>query len=681
MFNLNAKGPGGVPLWAVILSLIAWMIPVGGELLLPGELLGSDQGLIWLVILIPAFLLAYHYGWKGIATALAVGMAAFLLTQALASWAGLPSPHLLGGVVVALLGLSLGIGWLAERLHRDRVEVEELALTDLLTHLPNRRHAMVFLENEFAAAKRGRDLSLVLFDLDSFKIYNDRYGHQAGDEALTIFAEILSRTTRKMNLSARFGGEEFLSILAGSSSGGAVVFAERVRAALKATKLTRGALTVSAGVATYHHSIGSPDEFLAAADHALYEAKREGRNRVRLFRRPPQEGEGLAARKGGENEDDKYLGEYPHPAEDVGRSQAPVTLLPHKVTGFGIDRTVLLLADEEPVRDLLSSYLEKEGFEVTTAGDATSGVNLLETEFDAVITDLRHPEKWGLELVTAVKARWPATQVILVSGAADDPTTVEEWKAQADRFLRELKVELLEGLARRKRSGTRRAEGRVGSAEARVRSDAARQHLRQGIQSLVEAVEVRDPGASGHHYRVTLYAQAILRALDPDGTLLSSTSLALGTRHMDIGKVGIPDDVLNKAEPLSHEDREFLKEHPEVGRRILHSILDDEVALEVVTWHHEWWDGGGYPNGLVGEAIPLSARIAAVADSLDALTCSRPHRDAHSWEGAVSQILEEAGTKFDPTVVDAFQSALSQLSEIWEGLGDRAPGGSPDNLF
>ncbi|MSR23371.1 MAG: GGDEF domain-containing protein [Gemmatimonadetes bacterium] len=169
-------------------------------------------------------------------------------------------------------------------LHRERADVEDLALTDILTHLPNRRHARVFLENEFGAAERGRLLSVVLFDLDSFKEYNDRYGHQAGDDGLRHFAEILASTARRMNLSSRFGGEEFLTVLAGSDEEGALVFAERVREALASLRLSSGSLTVSSGVATYHPSMRSPDELIAAARPLPSEA---GRQKLRARLRSP----------------------------------------------------------------------------------------------------------------------------------------------------------------------------------------------------------------------------------------------------------------------------------------------------------------------------------------------------------------------------------------------------------
>ena len=129
--------------------------------------------------------------------------------------------------MVGYVALALGIGWFAELLHQQRQEARALAYTDNLTHLPNRRRARIALDNEFAAAMRGRPLAVVLFDLDNFKEYNDHYGHAAGDEALRIFGQVLLKTTRQMNISGRFGGEEFLSVLAESTPAGAM---ERAKA-------------------------------------------------------------------------------------------------------------------------------------------------------------------------------------------------------------------------------------------------------------------------------------------------------------------------------------------------------------------------------------------------------------------------------------------------------------------
>ncbi|MCG6988697.1 MAG: GGDEF domain-containing protein [Gemmatimonadetes bacterium] len=274
-----------VPFRALAISVGALAVPVLGALVFPARL-GEYGALLWLTMVIPAFLLAYHRGWKGAATALAAGMATLSVTQAVVLWLGAPVPGTLLGVVAAYVLIVLGIGWLAEALHQQRAVVEDMAFTDLLTGLPNRRQARLFLENEFAAAQRGRTLSAVIFDLDHFKEYNDQHGHPVGDEALRAFADILGRTTRRADLSARFGGEEFLSVLTASDAEGAVIFADRIRMALEAAHLDRGSLTVSAGAASYHPGMRSPDDLLAAADDALYQAKRDGRNCVRLSGSP-----------------------------------------------------------------------------------------------------------------------------------------------------------------------------------------------------------------------------------------------------------------------------------------------------------------------------------------------------------------------------------------------------------
>jgi len=150
-----------VPPRALVLSIAALTVPVVGALQFP-EQLGDYGALLWLTALIPAFMLAYYRAWRGIATALAAGMATLSVTQAAALMIGRQVPDMLLGVVVAYVAISLCIGWLAETLHQERAVVEDMAFTDPLTELPNRRHGRLFLENEFAAAERGRALSRAL---------------------------------------------------------------------------------------------------------------------------------------------------------------------------------------------------------------------------------------------------------------------------------------------------------------------------------------------------------------------------------------------------------------------------------------------------------------------------------------------------------------------------------------
>jgi len=658
-----------------MISVAALAVPVVGALLL-WDTSGDRYGaLLWLLALLPAFLLAYHRGWRGVATALAAGMATLALTQVAMTWVGSPTPDLLSAVAAAYVTISLGLGWLAELMHRDREEVEDPAFTDLLTHLPNRRHARVFLENEFAAAERGRLLSVVLFDLDYFKRFNERYGHVAGDEALQLFAAKLAQNTRRMNLSARFGGEEFLTVMAGSDVEGALVFAERLRVTLSSTTRERGALTVSAGVATFHPSMRSADELLAAADHALYRAKREGRDCVRLFGRPSTDAvktddAELAVPSSSPDPSD---GEYPRESEELGRTRPPVTLLPHLIDGFGGGRRVLLVEDEEQVRSLICRYLEKEGFAVTEAEDVPGAVKVLGTEYDLVVTEIRLPGVSGTELVAAVKSRWPMTQVLVITGLGDAKVAGEALSAGADRYLLkpfgmpELRSELVDALARRDRFLEERAHKTSLSDEAQKRAQSASGAVLDGLRSLIRAAEARDPFKRGHHERVATIAEQLAKAIDPDEHRVPLRSLRLGCELHDIGKLEVPDAILNKEEGLTTEELDRVMQHTNTGKVILDPLLEDEAVLGVVMWHHERWDGGGYPNGLAGESIPLAARIAGLADALDAMLSERAHRPARPWDEAVEEIRAGSGGHFDPAVVVAFEASLTELAGHLDG--------------
>jgi diguanylate cyclase (GGDEF)-like protein len=269
----------------VIPVLCAWLIP---------ESRPAMGTILWMMALAPVIVFAYHRGRVGAWWGLATGLLVLAGTEITLSLLGGTTPAVIVPAgVAAYAAVGLGIGHIAQGLHRKVEGAEELALKDMLTGLPNRRHASLILNSEFLAAKRGRVLSVVLFDIDHFKRYNDTFGHRAGDEALKHFAQVLFRTTRKMNISARFGGEEFISVLADTDDNGGLIFIGRVRAALAAEPHGDPPITVSAGVAKYHASMATPEDLIAAADEALYQAKRDGRNCGRIYT-PPETTEGDA---------------------------------------------------------------------------------------------------------------------------------------------------------------------------------------------------------------------------------------------------------------------------------------------------------------------------------------------------------------------------------------------------
>ena len=281
----------GVPARALLLSIGALLIPAVGQFIAP---LPGNDFLLWISALIPPFLLAYYRGWTGAAAALAMGMVTLVAAQVVAETTGM---KLLGHETLLALSLtllltSIGAGWLSSTLHQRRAEAEVSALSDPLTGLGNRVRLTDFLDSHFAASVRNNtQLAVVFFDLDHFKKWNDELGHEAGDEALAAFADLLRRNTRACNLSARYGGEEFVSVLTATDYAGALIFADRMREAVRRMNFQHGRrLTVSVGIAFRGAALATPADLLAAADAALYAAKAAGRDCVRVFQEdfPPE---------------------------------------------------------------------------------------------------------------------------------------------------------------------------------------------------------------------------------------------------------------------------------------------------------------------------------------------------------------------------------------------------------
>lgn len=172
------------------------------------------------------------------------------------------------------------------------------------------------------------------------------------------------------------------------------------------------------------------------------------------------------------------------------------------------------------------------------------------------------------------------------------------------------------------------------------------------MKSLALVVEAKDRSTKGHLDRTQGYGSALAARIDP--ALCKTSELAYGFFLHDIGKIGIPEDILCKTGPLSGPEWEVMRDHPLIGAKIVSPIRFLGEATQVIRHHHEWFDGTGYPDGLVGETIPLPARIFAVVDSFDAMTSDRPYRRARSAEIAIEEIQSGAGTQFDPDVVAVF---------------------------
>jgi diguanylate cyclase (GGDEF)-like protein len=267
-----------VPLSALFVSVLALGIASFVNLFWI-DVLPDYFALLWVLALIPPFLLAYYRGWEGAALALAAGMVLLVGVEVGGSYLSDRTVRwwILGVFIVVLILVSLGAGMSSDRFRQREKSALDMAYTDALTQLPNRRILDMFLAKEFAASQRGSELSVVMTDIDNFKRYNDTHGHSAGDDALRAVAAVLAQNTRSMNVSGRQGGDEFLTLLTGEGISGAQCFAERVRAGVSETEFGRAHdLSVSLGVASYEPDMEDHTTLVEAADQALLMAKSMG---------------------------------------------------------------------------------------------------------------------------------------------------------------------------------------------------------------------------------------------------------------------------------------------------------------------------------------------------------------------------------------------------------------------
>jgi ribonuclease P protein subunit RPR2 len=180
------------------------------------------------------------------------------------------------------------------------------------------------------------------------------------------------------------------------------------------------------------------------------------------------------------------------------------------------------------------------------------------------------------------------------------------------------------------------------------------QNLARAALALVDTLALRDIETARHCYRVQAYARTLARQVAP--AILEDETTELGFLLHDIGKLALPDRIMQKPGPLTWAERGLMQTHPVVGAEMAGRFLGDGHGLNVIRFHHERWDGTGYPDGLVGAAIPIEARVFAVADALDAMTSDRPYRRALPWHAAVDALLGEGGMQFDPAVITALEN-------------------------
>jgi putative nucleotidyltransferase with HDIG domain len=339
---------------------------------------------------------------------------------------------------------------------------------------------------------------------------------------------------------------------------------------------------------------------------------------------------------------------------------------------------ILIVDDEDPIRDFVSVMLSSANFVCTQAGSGKEALALLDSgeEYELMLSDLMMPGMDGIALLEAAKERFPDMPVLMVTAVTDVSVALGAIRNGAyDYLLKPFERDQLLAAVRRALENRRlKLENRAYQTNLEALVTARTEQLRQAIstlersyditlEALGNALDLKDAETEGHSKRVTAFTIAIARAmgLSPDQIRV----IARGAFLHDIGKMAIPDAILRKPGALDPDEVAIMREHCYRGYQILRRIPFLTEAAEIVYAHQEKFDGTGYPRGLKAEEIPLGARIFSIADTLDAMTSNRPYRAAQPLSAAREEIERWSGRQFDPEVVKVF---LSMPENIWSDL-------------
>lgn len=339
--------------------------------------------------------------------------------------------------------------------------------------------------------------------------------------------------------------------------------------------------------------------------------------------------------------------------------------------------SLLLVDDDHHLCTMLSEELSPQGFECRTVFSGKAALSLMQAEsFDAIITDINMPGLSGLQLLDEARKKCPHSAFLLATGVDDVDTAIEAMKKGADDYLvkpfrlqvavasirRALEKKRLELELERHRA---HLEETVDRRTKQLQAALKRIELTydETLAALGAALDLRDYETAGHSRRVTLYCLEIAKAMGCSDEQLQQ--IARGAYLHDIGKIGVPDAILLKKGALTPDEIGPMQEHVRIGYALVSGIVFLAGAAELVLTHQERFDGTGYPQGLMGNEIPLGARIFAVADTLDAMTSERPYRRALPIQAARAEIARESGRQFDPRVVEVF---LGIPDEVWENI-------------
>ena len=514
----------------------------------------------------------------------------------------------------------------------------EKLYTDVLTGIYNRR----FFEEKIKNMED--EAGIAVIDLDDFKLHNDTYGHSAGDAALITTANIIKKYIRKTDILIRYGGDEFLLILPSIKKH---IFEDKlklIREKIHDTvvpKYEKMQLSVSIGGAIFRE--GNIEDAIASADRQMYIAK---------------------------NYKNMVVTEWDENGKKKEENSASEKL----------KQQILIVDDSEINREILKEIL-KEDYRILEAANGEECLEQLErsgTGSSLVLLDIVMPEMDGFEVLAAMNQNhWiEDIPVIMISSEDSDSYIRRAYEMGVSDYISrpfDAKIVYQRVLNMIKLYAKQR---RLIHLVTRQIYEKERNN-RMMIGILSQIVEFRNGESGLHVIHINLITQLLLEQLVKktgkyqlswEDRLLIATASAL---H-DIGKIGIDEKILNKPGKLTKEEFEIMKTHTLIGAQMLDNLdmYRNEkllkLAYEICHWHHERYDGKGYPDGLVGEEIPISAQVVSLADVYDALVSERVYKKAFSHEKALEMIQNgECGT-FNPLLLQCMTEAQDKLKTMME---------------